>query len=334
MANWVAAEFFDWWGRELRAFVAENSAAKIDQAIELSLDRIVLRASSREILLEAESVDDLKNEFRARALTGQRTEILIDPRICLQRPNGSRRLPADMARSSAELDLMASTPIKAEDVHVLTPTDRSPVYFVVKKRIVDPMVAVLRGAETNVVSIAVKDGDTSVPLDPASFRAVWPLSPRERLARRVGHCALAASLALAVATYGFACAQHWRASAELDEKIAALQVEAKAARTKLQARQAALNSIARVRAAKSEAVPVVTVLNEMTKRLPDTVWLSDFEIAGQAVSVSGYAQSASSLVAELDASPLFEAPSFAGPVVRAPGQDGERFSLQLNVSGP
>lgn len=72
--------------------------------------------------------------------------------------------------------------------------------------------------------------------------------------------------------------------------------------------------------------PVVAMLEEITRLLPDNTWLQQFDIKGQEISVQGVTNSSSRLINLFEKSRLFEDAQFKSPLVKAPGGE-ERFQL-------
>lgn len=80
------------------------------------------------------------------------------------------------------------------------------------------------------------------------------------------------------------------------------------------------------------AVPSATVLLErLTRRIPDDVWLSSLTIEGGSVALRGYAASAAPLVTVLESAPFIAAARFEGPIVSDPGTRYEQFGLALSL---
>ena len=81
------------------------------------------------------------------------------------------------------------------------------------------------------------------------------------------------------------------------------------------------------------------VLEELTKILPDTVWIWNFKYTGKEIEISGFADSASNLIPLIDKSPLFEKVEFLAPVTRerllrgADTKEYERFKIKARIEG-
>ncbi len=81
------------------------------------------------------------------------------------------------------------------------------------------------------------------------------------------------------------------------------------------------------------------VLEELTKILPDTVWIWNFKYSGKEIEISGFADSASNLIPLIDKSPLFEKVEFLAPVTKERLMRGtetkeyERFKIKAKIEG-
>ena len=73
------------------------------------------------------------------------------------------------------------------------------------------------------------------------------------------------------------------------------------------------------------------VLLALTHLLPDDTWLSELEIAGQEVRITGYAASASTVLGLIDQFPRFSNAAFRSPVTQAPKEQREQFNIAARI---
>jgi Tfp pilus assembly protein PilN len=73
------------------------------------------------------------------------------------------------------------------------------------------------------------------------------------------------------------------------------------------------------------------ILVEMTRVLPNTVWLNSFDLTRSQVTVAGESDQAAPLLKTIDASPWFEASEFIGPPIRT--ATGENFRIRSSREG-
>ncbi|MGE5146250.1 MAG: PilN domain-containing protein [Candidatus Eiseniibacteriota bacterium] len=83
---------------------------------------------------------------------------------------------------------------------------------------------------------------------------------------------------------------------------------------------------------KATGVLAVELLNEATRRIPDSAWLNEFRVDDGTLYVSGYAANASSLLGEIEASPILSDAKFLSPVTREGKNNVERFEISSAVA--
>lgn len=72
----------------------------------------------------------------------------------------------------------------------------------------------------------------------------------------------------------------------------------------------------------------VLVLDELTKRLPDDTFVTQLDFDGKTVQIQGESASASSLVEQLEASPMFKDVGFKAQLTKIQGTANDRFQIQ------
>ncbi|MER8887674.1 PilN domain-containing protein [Mesorhizobium sp. M0816] len=337
-------DFFDWWLDELRAVWArvvpkQKLSSTSNWIVSVADDGIRVRETNapefQSIPLPPNASADKISELLQTAVQRKRPtfEIQIQPGLFLTRQLAKRRLPLRQARSMAELDLLASTPIDPAQVHIVFAehSDQHCSYHVVKTKTLAAVLEAVRLAGGTVGSLSVADADQTRQADQVSLAAVWPATKRDRRARIAWTAACSVMLGTALFTFGHAQWRYWQAGSELDAQIADAQILAKAARSSLQKRQASIEQVEKIRNEKKTSASLVRVWAELTHLLPDTAWLTDLSSKGGELTITGFSTSAAELIEPLDASPRFSAPEFAAPVVKIPGQDGERFTITAKI---
>jgi len=84
---------------------------------------------------------------------------------------------------------------------------------------------------------------------------------------------------------------------------------------------------------RSRRSSVTGLVNMISIALPDTAHLAQFELAGNALSIQGVTQSASDLIAPLEALPVIHKVEFSAPTLRDPVTGLEQFQLTLALTG-
>jgi general secretion pathway protein L len=83
---------------------------------------------------------------------------------------------------------------------------------------------------------------------------------------------------------------------------------------------------------KRDRPTVSKLLLEATRILPDDTWLSEWQLAGSEMQLTGYAGSASALINLLEQSKLFHNTTFQSPVVQDSKSGRERFHVSTQVA--
>ncbi len=150
-----------------------------------------------------------------------------------------------------------------------------------------------------------------------------------------------ASIALALTlTWGAGAIVRYRSELNsVNEEIRKRKPEVEAI-TKLEKQKneydKAISALEKIRAGE---ISKTEVLEELTKILPDTVWIWNFKYSGKEMEISGFADSASNLIPLIDKSHLFEKVEFLAPVTKERLMRGtetkeyERFKIKARIEG-
>jgi len=114
-----------------------------------------------------------------------------------------------------------------------------------------------------------------------------------------------------------------RLAAALDAPKAAAE-RAAAVRAELEQLEAGRDYL---RAQQAHAGEALGILKELTSLLPDTTWLSRFELTGERVRLEGESAEASALIGLLEQSKTLQSVSYASPITSNPRTQMDRFSL-------
>ncbi len=82
---------------------------------------------------------------------------------------------------------------------------------------------------------------------------------------------------------------------------------------------------------KRETPSVLSVLDALTKALPDNTWLVALNQNKSEVKISGFSGAAAELISDIDAVPVFKNPTFSSPVVRDQQNNLERFDISFGL---
>jgi len=234
------------------------------------------------------------------------------------------------------------TPFSAEQVvHAAQVVSRHPAEGQLRAELVVVPKATLDAALASLGPLAARL--SGVDVDDAAHRAgrrrnLLPIAQRvQRTDRdaRVRLALIAAAAVALVATGVVTLGNRERALAALEAQRDAAFDKAREARAlglQLDGAASAANFLAEQRQARPT---LLEVLDDLTRRLPDDVYLQRFSVEQDRVTLSGAARSAGSIVATLQGSPYLKGPALAGAVQqdRNTGRDGFTVVAELVPGG-
>lgn len=354
-ARHAVRDFLAWWAGELRALVPPRLAARLapssprllvgrhDGALTLAgPDGDGWQPLAR---LPADGVDAGRVRAALAAIPGApdpaaaRIVLALDAELSLRK---RVFLPLAAAENLAQVlafDLDRQCPFPADEVvfdHRLVRRDRDHRRIEVDLVIVPRAVITAAAAPVEALglkpeAVHVVDGDGRVlarlPLaDAGPARRGSPL-PRRLTAGLAG---LAAVLLIAAIVVPW---QRQRLYADrLAAEIAVARAEAEAVRGLQGELERILSQGRFVFGRKAERPPVIEILDEIARILPDDAWLFRVRIAEREVQAFGYSPAASTLVGPIQDAPLFTNAEFRAPLMRDPNIDAERFHLAFEVA--
>ena len=145
-------------------------------------------------------------------------------------------------------------------------------------------------------------------------------------------------LVINVLLLGALAASHLMAKARLEEE---LQTRVETARLKADTAMKLREKVDKLKAQssflqkrKQQIVPALTVVNELTELLPDGTWLERLVFKQDQVDLFGLSSKASTLISEIETSPIFEDVAFQAPVVQEERFSSERFQISAHITLP
>jgi general secretion pathway protein L len=199
---------------------------------------------------------------------------------------------------------------------------------IVPRQLADAAVAAARDAGFDPAALEVDiEPDRSVLLWVAAQRPVRQILPRRKLIPLVSvTCALAAAFVI----LSFA-GQQWnlfvanRAIADLEARAH----EASLLRQSANHRLAAITFFSRTHGANGSALGILTAA---TRTLPDDTYLTSLSVHEGRMTISGFSDSAASLIGLLAKSPSFREPAFDSPVTESADNDQEKFTISMALA--
>jgi general secretion pathway protein L len=346
-----AACFLGWWRDELlglvpRRLLADTAASVVLAQVDGGF-QIIAASSPRPrgqgvapVLSRAQALAALE-ELGASRRTGTVGLRLLFSQ-CFERRVELPKAGRDDLRRMLNFDLERATPFRLGDVYTAyLPAGEAGAkgkqrvrQLVVKREVVDPLIADMKAA--GLVPAFVDCWQTT----PASGLPVNFLetgdSPRSGLVRHVTlpRALVALVLLLAGMAGALSLSRYEAALAEIGAETAKLRTQAAAVRDAMEKSGVAVADLARLQRLKLGQIPSVQVLEELSRVLPDSVWLTDLRIEGDVVDITGLAKSGAALPSMFVGSALFVDAALTAPVTLDQREDKERFSLRIRIKPP
>jgi general secretion pathway protein L len=201
---------------------------------------------------------------------------------------------------------------------------------IVNKASVDKALKLARSLGLGPSAIGFRDGAGRV----SDWLMVIPSGSRFRqfLRRHRMRALLVLTIALAVAFILTGYVRDLMTAGDLERQVAQAKIGANEV-TKLEGDLKA--AVARVTflTEKKAAPSLLTILAEVTRRLPDDTWVYNLELKGDSVRVQGFSQAAPALIGVLDRSTLFRNAQFRAPLTPGQSNGSVRFDLTASVEG-
>lgn len=338
-------EFFAWWRDELKGLVpagarellATGKPAMILSSVDegfLILDGGGSTAAPRD---RSRAISELASIGQSKP--GTIIGIRLPVRHCFVRnvdmPSGARN---DL-RQILDFDLERATPFKLKDVYTAHVIDgdgpgkgRLRVrQFVVKRDALDPLLADVRATGLNVSFVDCWESTPTAGL-PVNF-----IAPRAGTGSGLGRILTPVrgltvlAVALILSAVALTLWRYEAALADVQAQTAQARTQAAAVRAVLDRSDAAVAELARLQQMKLKQIPAIEVLEEVTRILPDTVWLNEFRIEGETLDMSGLAKAGAALPPLFERSALLADGALSAPLTLDPREDKERFSLRVRI---
>jgi general secretion pathway protein L len=246
------------------------------------------------------------------------------------------------AQRILNLDLERVTPFKLKEVYTAHLLENEGAtgkrwvrQFVIKREAIDPLIADVKAAGGDIAFVDCWDREPSRGL---SIDFLEPDAPagQSRMERlfTLPRALAAFAVVLLVAAIILLITRQETALAEIQAQTAKMRERAAFVRQVLDRSDATIGSLAHLQQMKLTRIPTLAVLEEVSRLLPDSVWLSDFRLDGDMLDISGLAKSGATLPPLFAQSAVFADAALTSPLTLDPREDKERFSLRVRIKAP
>ncbi|BCT91804.1 type II secretion system protein L [Lysobacter helvus] len=356
-----AGGFFAWWSRALAAWLPVRWRA----ALGLGRDRLLLSQEPDALTLRLQTVDGMQGPVLrdvGRLPAGEDLGIDADPLAVVLAPAivdlprwlvmpaaaGLRRrmtLPAAAAerlRDVVSFEIDRQTPFTAQtaafDARIL---DRRAAdgqleveLVVVPLTSIQPRLDALGGIASTLAGVDLSDGSGA----PIGVNLLPPAQRRHRADPfATWHWVFGAVALIALGAGLWQVLDNRRAAADAFETdVNARSAQARTAAMRRQRLVDAVDGQTFLDQSRNGRPSAIEVLDELTRRLPDTTYLEKVAIENDRLTLIGLSSEASSLVGRLEGSRLWRAPALTGALQPDPRSGRDRFTLtaELAVNAP
>lgn len=332
----AAQEAFRWWWRELSSLVPGANA----RSDSLSTPDLVVESEGEQwVAMTGNAREDAIAAIAERVRRGRkpRVRLRLTPSQVLYRETiVPRRVSADIPKIAA-LAMERTMPLPALAVtgdYLVATAPNDPNALVIRQAVarrakIEEGIRQIEAAGALVDAVDCRLADGSVlPVDLTPGRAAAARARAQRSDARaaflLGIVALLALSALYVT------------AVRKEEALSELTTEVSELKRRLDADTgpaAALDGVAEAKRAlaefKATRPEAVRVLAEITRRLPDSAWLTSVKIAEDSVDIAGFGKPAAALAPLLERSPLFRSAALTAPVALDETWGKERFNIRL-----
>ena len=274
-----------------------------------------------------------------RELSPERLGVRIPLQSCFRRSVELPPATRGDAGRILDLDLERSTPFKLKDVYTAAYIDEGAgaagrikaVQLIAKRQTIDPVLEELRAADLEVDFVDCWDeqGQAALPVD---FLAAG--RPQRTDWRRVVTAPRLVAAFAALLVVAVPVLMLWRYQSALEDvqaRVAETRTRATAVRTALETSNAAVAELTRLQRLKLSQVPSIAIIDELSRLLPDSVFIADLRLEGSALDITGLAKSGSALLPLFERSKMFAEPTLTAPLTFDQQEDKERFSLRVRL---
>ncbi len=349
----ILGRFFSWWRQELIGLLPSS----LFRSRKPMLPRQILSVEARGLRLiasrngKSSSGDSETGEIipiteitrrLSSSMTGKNKPeigLRLSYQTCFVR---KMELPAAATADFPQLlaiDLERATPFKLKDVYsaytIDTQVGRSGKasirQLVIKRSVVDGLISILETAGRKVSRLDCWDEDGKVSL-PVNFLETVSLKPQTSHGSRLVPKLLAATaVSLAALAAYLVIDRNESALAEIQAQTARLKTKVQATRDAAAKSQTMMSEIESFRRLRTSIPSKVAALEELTRLIPDTAWVTDLKIDGSNVDIAGLATSAVTLVPILERSAFFVDATSTAPLTFDQREDKERFSIRVKI---
>ncbi|MCH9698632.1 MAG: PilN domain-containing protein [Gammaproteobacteria bacterium] len=344
--------FFIWWGEQLNTFIPEGVKQFLGQATEhlivkkdqTAITLYLANAKGKRFLSELSTEDSEDNEAAVKRIFSKHAQ--LNHADVILELKSSQVLTRDIqlplaARSNLSqvvaYELDRYTPFNADqvyyDVQVTGKNNETgqmtALLAVVPRQKLDDLCEDLIASGLHPTAARVESGDKS-----GVIFNLLPSELRPKKNARPKILSFVIGAVLIVLLLGLLWIPIWSDQAlikELEQEMARIGKDANEVQTLKKSVETQMHETNFLLSKKRSEPVLVYMLDDLTKRMPNGTWLTYLQYKNGNLQVRGESADASSLIAVIEDSPLFQNTRFVSPVTRNSASNTDRFQLSMDV---
>ena len=202
--------------------------------------------------------------------------------------------------------------------------------IILRHFILNERLATLGLSQKDIAAVRMPSGESGAADYPAILLVAKPVRAGYRANIWLA-CLMAMALVLGGAILAVRAVRLENALEQVNQQSRKLAGDAKSARKQMAELDALHANISGLREKKVNGFSAVGIIDEITRIVPNSSWLSEIRIDDKTVTISGFSAQATDLIALLDQSALFSQASLVGPVTLDPVEAKERFVISMQL---
>jgi general secretion pathway protein L len=350
-----AKRFLGWWRDELRGLLPERGLVvfagpertavltQVEGGFQIAEAGAGRRqaggAGPAPVLSRAQALSKLAD--MAEAGTATAAGIRLPLSQCFVRRTELPAAARGDVRQILNFDLERATPFRLKDVYTAHVEEGEAggkgklrvSQMVAKREAIDPLVADVEASGLEVAFVDCWQDQPSAGLGVDFLEQSAPEAAAQGLVTPLRALA-GLALVLAVSAVAITLSKRESALEDVQARAAKMRAQAATVRGVLERSDAAVADLARLQQMKLKQIPAIEVLEEITRVLPDSVWLTDLRMEGDTLDISGLAKSGAALLSLFERSAIFADAALTAPLTLDQREDKERFSLRIRIKQP
>ena len=355
MNNLALREFFSWWGSELAAMLPSSKfapASKNRGGIVIDLNK-----NSSQLVWGGEDIHiDCGRHFKADHASGKYNQLIsqnnklkvsscdikISQEMILQRSISLPLATEEDIESVLAYEIDRYTPFNKEDVYFdvkITRRDKaekkiSVLLSVVKKQNLNEVLEFCRLCDLSINHVYMSDNTDAANVEQLSFVGGFGHGQIQKKQSSVNKYLLILAGCLGLATLIIPVAKNYLNAQKYETEISQQTKEVAEVKELLSVYKKMNADARRASTLFANNIKVISLLNELTEKIPDDTSLGRFSLEEGIVRIQGVSSSASKLISILDSSDSFSEVSFVAPVTQSSDTGKENFTIEIKLNLP